>query len=398
MTASTTTTRLPGGVWAAGALNFLTTCADNLVLLLVLWIAGPQGWTGLQTALVVLVLRVPALLSGFVIGRAVDVWGARRVAGADLIVRSGLLGLLILAGAGPGTLPLPAVLIVGGLSAVTAPATYAAIRWSIPRLVETHRLGRANAVIGLSDQLPLLVSGVLIGPSLAILGVVVTAAVPAAMLLLALPAAGRLPVDGETTAAGVTTPAGVAGRDGIPARAIALIALSTAYYFFYGPFETAMPAFVRDRLHAGQGAYGLLWTVFGIGAIVVLPAGAVLTRYRPGLINAVGAAVWGTTMLPLLAVHRTTVAAGLFLIGGAVWGPYTTVEVSALQRWTAPSRHGAVFGLQRSLLGTAAPVGAAVGAIAVQHAAPNLVLGASAAACAGAGILALLRRDLRQAR
>jgi predicted MFS family arabinose efflux permease len=177
-----------------------------------------------------------------------------------------------------------------------------------------------------------------------------------------------------------------------------LLTLSIAYYFCYGPFETATPAYVRERLHADQNTYGLLWTVFGLGATVALPAGAWLARRRPGLVNALGAAVWGLLMLPLLVLRDPTAVIALFLVSGAVWGPYTTVETSALQRWTDPSRHGALFGLQRSLLGAAAPVGAAAGAVALQHFPAQMVLAASAAACAGAGMIALLNRDLRRTR
>jgi predicted MFS family arabinose efflux permease len=97
-------------------------------------------------------------------------------------------------------------------------------------------------------------------------------------------------------------------------------------------------------------------------------------------------------------VREPAEAAVLFLVGGAVWGPYTTVETSALQRWVHPSRHGALFGFQRGLLATAAPVGAALGALALDAFPPQVVLAASAAACAAAGLLALTSRDLRRAR
>jgi hypothetical protein len=102
-------------------------------------------------------------------------------------------------------------------------------------------------------------------------------------------------------------------------------------------------------------------------------------------------------MLPLIALDDSAWVAALFLVGGIVWGPYTTVETSALQRWADPARLGSLFGLQRGLLGTAAPLGAAAGAVAVQHAPAHVVLAASAAACAAAWLLALLSRDLRQA-
>jgi MFS family permease len=384
-------------VWAAGAATFLTSCADNFILLLLLWIAGPQGWTGVQTAAIVVILRVPSLVTGIVMGRAVDRWGARRLAAADLVIRTALLMALIGAGLGAGELPLPAVLLAGGLSGAIAPASYAAVRWSIPRTVPAARLGRANAVVGLADQISLLVGGALVGPSLALLGPVVGITVPAVMLLLAIPLARRLPGAASVAPAPRTeSSASPSGGRRFPSRVWALLALSTAYYFLYGPFETATPAFVRDRMHADQGSYSLLWTVFGLGATVALPAGALLARRRPGLVNALGAAIWGVLMLSLLVLRDTAAVTVLFFVSGAVWGPYTTVENSALQRWADPSRHGALFGLQRSLLGTAAPVGAAAGAIALQRFPAHIVLAASAAACAVAGVTALLSRDLRR--
>lgn len=81
-----------------------------------------------------------------------------------------------------------------------------------------------------------------------------------------------------------------------------------------------------------------------------------------------------------------------------MWGPYTTIETTAVQRWVDPSRHGAIFGLQCSLLAGATPVGAALGALALSSTSPALVLGVSAGACSLAGLLARTSMGLRQAR
>jgi len=397
------TSRLPADVWPVSGVGALAAAADNFVLLLLFWIAAPQGWTGVQTALVVLTLRLPTLVSGFAVGRAVDRWGGRRVAAADLAVRIALLLTLLGSGLGAGELPLVPVLVLGGLLGTASPATYAAVRWSVPRLVSAPHLGRANVVVGFGEQIPLVVSGALVGPSLAVLGPVGSLAVPVAMLTVAATQVRRLPAAASRATAVSRVPAVGPGAPGavtrrLPARATALIALSVVYYAAYGPFETATPGFVRDRLDADHGTYGLLWMVFGIGATLTLPAAALLARRRPGLVNALGAAGWGLLMLPVIALDDTLAVAALFLLGGAVWGPYATVETSALQRWVHPSRHGAVFGLQRGLLGTSAPAGAALGAIGLQHLPAHAVLGISAAACLLAGVLALLHRDLREGR
>jgi MFS family permease len=393
-------TRAPATAWQASGVGFLANTADNVLLLLVLWIAGPQGWSGIKTALVVLVLRMPALFSGGFVGRAVDAWGARLVARIDLAIRSASLLFLLGAGLITGGLPLPAVLVAGGLSGAVSPATYAAIRWSVPRMVRREQLGQANTVVGLGEQLPLLAGGALVGPALAWFGPAVSVAVPAVMLLLAAALARRLPTAGATAVADEVTAASPAQGDRpqprIPRRVTALILLSTAYYLAYGPYETAMPAFIRDRLHANPSAYSLAWAAFGLGAVAGLAAAPMLARSRPGLVNALGATVWGLLMLPVAVVSTVPAATGLFLLGGVVWGPYTTVEAGAIQRWTPPSRHGFVFGLQRALLGTAAPTGAAIGAVTIQYIAPHLVLAISAALCGVAGLLALAHPGLRR--
>jgi MFS family permease len=266
--------------------------------------------------------------------------------------------------------------------------------------------------------MPLLVGGALVGPALTWLGPVWSVTVPVVMLLLAAALAHCLPATGDAPAgppdqtdldqADLDRPDSDRpdshrpdpghGRSRLPRRVRALVLLSTAYYLAYGPFETAMPGFVRDRLHAEPGAYSLIWALFGLGAVAGVAVAPVLTRRRPGLINALGAAAWGLVMLPIATLTTVPAVAGLFLASGVIWGPYTTVEAGALQQWTPPSRHGFVFGLQRGLLGTAAPVGAAIGAIAVHQAPPHLVLAASAATCMGAGLVALAHPALRKAR
>lgn len=388
-------TRLPGAVRQAATVAFLANSADNAVLFVVLWVAGPQGWTGVQTALVVLGARLPMLATGGLLGLAVDRWGARPVVRLDLWLRCGLLlGLVAVAAGGP--LPLLGVLVVGCLSGATAPGTYAGVRWLLPRVAPPATLGRANAVLGLADQLPLVVGAAAAGPVLSLAGAATALLVPAGMLLVAALLVARLPRVRPGGTEGHPAPG--RRRRRWPRRVTALIVLSTVYYLVYGPFETASPAFVRDRLGSTEGTYTWLWLLFGVGAVATLPLAPRLARGRPGLVNASGALVWGLVMLPLVVVTEPWAAALVFLVGGAVWGPYTAVETTALQQWTAGDVHGALFGVQRALLGTAAPLGAALGAAALEVAPSQLVLATSAGGCAAAGLLALTRRDLRQAR
>jgi hypothetical protein len=251
-------------------------------------------------------------------------------------------------------------------------------------LVDDELLPRANAWLGVGDQLPMVLGAVLAGPAIGFLGPGRAFLVPFAMMLGAGMIAARLP----------RRPAGVR-RSTVRTKwasrgVIGLIALSAAYYFTYGPFETVIPRFTRDQLSSDVGGYSLLWIAFGFAALATVPLAPWLSRWRPGLINAIGAVAWGLATLPLVTLHDLTPAIGIFLVSGAIWGPYSAIETTALQRWVDPAGHGTVFGTQRAILGIAAPLGAALGAVAVDHHEPAAVLATSALSCTLAGLIAVV--------
>jgi hypothetical protein len=177
---------------------------------------------------------------------------------------------------------------------------------------------------------------------------------------------------------------------------LALLALSFVYYLAYGPFEPALPYFTRAHLHAGPGAYSVLWVVFGIGALAGLSQAPRLSRRRPGVVNAAGTALWAVITFPLLWCTSVWPAAAVMLVSGAVWGPYLAVEATALQQWVEPAWHGRLFGIQHALLGVASPLGAAAGSLALARVASGTVLGAAMAGCLAAGLGIGATRAIRQ--
>ncbi len=249
--------RLPPVVWIASAVSFLASAADTFLLFTLVWIAGPQGWTGLQTALVILVLRLPVLAGGVLGGRAVDRWGSRRVIVVDTSLRA--LSMLGLAALGrDDDLPLAGVMVLGGVAGALSPATYAAVRSLVYRLVDPSELPRANTAVSVGEQLQLLLGSALVGPALLLVGPGLSPLVPALLLITAALLAGRLPDAPACRSAGPGRPPVPHGRGVVagrpPARVVAIIALSTAYYFVYGPFETATPPFVREQLQGSEAA------------------------------------------------------------------------------------------------------------------------------------------------
>jgi predicted MFS family arabinose efflux permease len=394
--------RLPGRVYLLAGMGLFSATADLFLVFFVFWVAGLQGWSGVQTAVVVLATRVPSLLGGALGGLAVDRLGPIRMIGVDVAIRTAsAVALAVISW--NGVLPPVAVMVLGGIAAASAPITYSATRTLIPRLVERAELPRANAVMGIGDQLPLVLSAVLVSPAVELLGVGPSFLVPAMLLLLVLAAATLVrgwPGPRVVEAKPGSDPTAAAPSEDlrwwrIPS-VLALVVLSVLYYGAYGPFETVLPSYVRDEMGAGSVAYSAIWAAFGVGALLTLPLAPLLSRKRPGVVNAVGACLWGLTTLPVVFVTDPAIAVVIFLVSGAVWGPYTAIETTALHRWAPAASHGRLFGTLRALLQTAAPVGAAIGSLAHEWAPSGPILAVSALGCVVAGLIALALPAMRR--
>jgi MFS family permease len=439
---------LPSSVRRLTLVLVLSATADAFALVALLWYltvhhAGAGALGGL-----VLAAGLPAVASGPLIGRWLGRSPARWLLVADNLARAAVL-LAIAALAAGGLLSLPVLLALAAMTGVLSPATYAGSRVLLPRLVAEPDLVRANGMLAVGDQFPLLAGPALAGPAAGLLGGTAALVIPAAALVLAgwaaagLPAAqpagrpgadrgaagaqpdreagGRQP-DREAggrqpdrEAGGRQPDRGAAGaqpdrgagpqRTGRPAgqrrrnRALpALLALTGAYYFAYGPLEPAMPLYAHQVLHSGGAGYGALWSVFGLGALLGLLAVRRLARLRPGLVNAAGTALWGAVTLPLVLTGALPAALPVMFAGGLVWGPYGAIETATIQRITPPDRHGAVFGLRRGIQVAATPAGAAIGGLLLIRLPPQAVIGLAAGSCVLVGAAALLYRPLRRLR
>ena len=395
---------LPSPVrWLCLAWTFAS-LSDWFVLWAVVWSAGLEGWSGAQTAGIIVAARAPALLGGVAGGLAVDRFGPRRMMLVDGVSRTGaMLGLVasgLFGGLGYGT-----ALVLVAVAGATAPVSYSAVRTFLPRLVPVADLGRANTLLAVGNALPLVLSAGIVGPALDQLGLsrafLVPAALMAGVVLITLwlpnpassgrstPALG-LPVGGE----------GLVPRQGrgpqprpprsIPAVTIALLGLSTVYFATFGPFDVVLPLVVREQLDAGAQTFGVLWTVVGVGALGGLFLAPSLCRLpRPGVVNAGLAIVNGLIMIPLAYASSIEVALIACLGIGLLWTPYSAVEATALQRFTPAHHHGKVFGAQRALVISALPVGAAIGALAQERFGPSLALAGSGLAAIAFGLCAL---------
>jgi MFS family permease len=280
-----------------------------------------------------------------------------------------VLGALALA----GTLTLPVLL--GGLLVASLLRLLSA---SARRLAATGMVaedGRlaVNGLIGTTDNLALYV----VGPALG--GVLVTAFGTDLLLLIV-----GFSYVALLAAAAVAVPKKVAAPDEEPGRAssgwaimrrapvvLRLALVVFLFDLFYGPVEVALPLLVTDRLGGDGGAYGALWTCFGVGALV----GALLTnqfrRIRPQLLLVAIIGGWGCCAAVLAVSPNLWVAGAALALGGAIYGPFLAVAYTLLQDLLQTEDQQPVFTLWGAMVTVAMPLGLAVGGPLVAAAGPR---------------------------
>ncbi|MBB5896137.1 MFS transporter [Kutzneria kofuensis] len=285
---------------------------------------------------------------------------------ADCVLRGGLLaGLGLLAMADAITLP---VLVCGLLVA----SVFRMVGMSARRLVVTAMVppeGRlaANGLLGTSTSLATYAIGPLVGGILAAVrnpGIALLVDGASLILLLAAAVVIRPPTTGSVD--GETIPAsGLRILRRIPLTARLLVVVF-GFNLFYMPVEIALPLLVRGPLRGDGLSLGLIWTGFGVGALI----GAMLTGLlrklpeRKLLVSII--AGWAAVVLLLTIAPSVPYAVVVLFVGGLIYAPFTPVVYTAVQAVLAPDEQQPVLTLWTAGSTLAAPIGLALGGPLVQ--------------------------------
>ncbi len=172
--------------------------------------------------------------------------------------------------------------------------------------------------------------------------------------------------------------------------------LSLVFFFSYGPLEAALPGYSDTILRTDARGYGILWSALAIGALIgTLGSAALSRRLRLGVALPLIALLWGASLLPVALVDRLWLACGLLLLGGLMWGPYTPMETTLLQRNVPKAQLGRVFGARSTLLTGGSPLGLAIGGMLLAFVPSTRVIALSALACILVGVAGLASPTLR---
>lgn len=392
--------RFPGlGKLTLGSLFSET--ADEFASIAIIWIVLVTTGSPAEAGLAVLFRRAPEIISGPVLGAWFDRWSPVRLTAIGYLIRGGSIGGIALL-ALSDSFHIWIVFALCAIMGITNPLAKVGTRVITPMLIPKRELQVANGVLTVGDQFPYLVGPVLGGMMAGFLGIW-SLFIPAVLCLIATLLVLGVRVRPELRPASATDRprkakngfvAGFGPLITIPVVR-AMMILTVVYFIFYGPLLLAVPVFAQDNLQGGGATYGLMWSAMGVGALAGLVIIPRLTRFRPAVVNSVGAMLWGIVLLPLVLVHDLPIALVLMFIGGFVWAPYASTEISVIQDAVRSDQHGAVFGARRSVIVASSPTGAALGGLMLEHFSASAVIGLSALACVIGGAICLALPSVR---
>ena len=322
------------------------------------------------------------LLIGSDLGRAVVIAGLAAVDASGQLGFGILLAFVALHGLGSGLFQ-PAF---GGI---------------VPLLVESHELGSANALIGVSRQASFVVGPAIAAGIYGASGSSAIFAVDAASFLLSagfLLAARPRDVERAESTGGIVADLAVGFRYvlGVPWLWITIGTFSIVLMIGYSAYQVLLPKLVEQHFHRGVGTYGLLFTLQGVGMVagtVVLGQARRLRRRGP-LIYSLFVLNSAATMLFALSPWFPPAAALATVRGFCIGFAITLWDTMLMER--VPD-HMLARVISMDWFGSIGllPVGLGLWAALGGLAAPGTLIAASSAVCAALFLLGLCDRRIR---
>jgi MFS family permease len=384
-----------GRLWLGRLISLF---GDSFTLIALPWFVLQITGSAPATAGILLTLQLPAILTSMVIGSLIDRFQPRAIITLDNGLRTLIVGLIPIL-YGFGMLELWMLFLLTFLAGMLVPATEVGLRTILPDLVEDRDLDAANMLWSFSLNLSLIVGPAVAGVLIASFGGPSVLLIDAATFAVMAVAALRIPnVERRKTLKQDPLSERLGLRQLWDIKIVRYTTLlSLVFFFSYGPLEAALPIYSDAILQTDARGYGLLWSALAVGALIGTLSSTILSRrVRLGLALPLIAFLWGASLLPIAFVNQLWQACGLLLLGGLMWGPYTPMETTLLQRNVPKEQLGRVFGARATLLTGGSPLGLAVGGILLAYVPSTSIIAFSALACIFVGLSGLAAPTFRE--
>ena len=324
--------------------------------------------TPAQISLYGVAFSLPGVVLGPIAGVVIDRVGPRRtLLGAKSL---GVVASLLLLGAHSFS----QLTILSALHGVGGAFARPALNSLPPRLVADRHLARTNALVGLTDQVSIVLGPVAAGVAIAAFGfkgAFVFDGLTYALGIVVLPLLQLKPIEKIPTEEGAPSSPwrdAIAGWKVVAASGVVrrTVTAGATVHLLYGISMLAEPLYVRDVLHRSTGVFAGLQTVFGIflvlGGLIAARVGDRMASYGWVVAGVIGS---GMTAVMYLATRSLAIAViGVSLWGvctALIWGPSRTV----LQRSTPEAVHGRLMATDLLASNAAMFIGLAVAGVAI---------------------------------
>jgi MFS family permease len=383
-----------GRLWIGRSISLF---GDAFTLIALPWFVLQVTDSGTATAGILLTLQLPAILTSMLIGSLIDRFQPRIIITVDNCLRTIIVGLIPILN-WFGLLELWLLFLLTFLAGMLVPATEVGSRSVLPDLVEDQALDAANMLWSFSLNFSLIIGPAVAGLLVASFGGPSVLLIDAASFgVMALVAVTIPDVDRSKPSSQAPLSQRLGLRQLWEMKVVRQTTLlSLVFFFSYGPLEAALPLYSDDILRTDARGYGLLWSALAVGALLGTLSSTMLSkRLRLGVALPLIALLWGASLLPMAFTNKLWFACGLLFLGGLMWGPYTPMETTLLQRNIPKAQLGRVFGARSTLLTAGSPLGLAVGGILLAFTPSTTVIAFSALACILVGLAGLLSPTFR---
>jgi MFS family permease len=341
----------------------VSSLGDGMSTVTIAWLAvrtAPSGSLGLFVGLALAAYTLPGAAGALALARHLRHRPARALVLGHSLLRTGMLGGIVVLSAAGALSPAAYVALLAGSSLLASWGSAGQYTMLAEVGGPEGRLA-ANALASAQVWL-----ATIVGPAIA--GVLLVRVAPA--WLLAFDAASfaflglqasRAHSAAPTTEAPVDTRAAESGFRLLRRHdLLGLIALTWLFFFLYGPVETALPVYVAHDLDSHARLLGAYWTSFGVGALAsTLLVGTLRGRATRRLVLAIVAG-WGACLVPFVFAP-VAVTLACFALGGIVYGPFVPLTYALFQSVTTPANLPSVLAARSAALIVAAPLGTAIG-------------------------------------
>jgi DHA3 family macrolide efflux protein-like MFS transporter len=341
---------------------------DGVSKLALVWYVYAVTGSPLKTTVIGLLQTVPPILFGPLIGVLVDRSPKKALLIGSDVLRAILIGLIpCMISPERFTVDFLYVLVLchAVVTAVFGPALIASVPFVVPR----QKLTAANALLQSTTSLGIMLGPVLSGVGIAMLNSQSVLCVNAATYVISavclIPVRFRDEGSRRLAAAASRSPVEdlIAGLRFalIQQRTVLLLIVTAACYTFgSSALTTLFPVFGRKMLDLGPVEVGYLWSMLGLGLLVMSLLLVRVTDYGQGKrvrIIAATSAVTGLAIWGLVFVRQQSIAAILMAIVGGGMGAMTPIAWGLLQELSPREAIGRVLAIYNTGAMTAAIAG-----------------------------------------